>query len=211
MHDRQTSIEQFLIATAARQPTPGGGSVAALAGALSAALGEMVLNYSIGKKDLQAFQAELTTAANELERARELLLRLMVEDQAAYEAFAAIRKLPADSPERADRLPVAVLTCIRGPQAIGATAVAILELCDQVVEKVNPYLLSDLAVCADLAMATARGAMYNCRVNLTEVTDLVDRRSIEGVMDQLLSRALSLIQRVVPKIWERHEAATEKC
>lgn len=210
MHDRQTSLEQFLAATAARQPTPGGGSVAALAGALAAALGEMVLNYSIGKKDLQAFQADLTTAANELERARDLLLRLMVEDQAAYEAFAVIRKLPADSPERADRLPAAVLTCIRGPQAIGATAVAILELCDQVVEKVNPYLLSDLAVCADLAMATVRCAIYNCRVNLTDVTDPADRVSIEGTMDRLLSHALPLIQRIIPKIWQRHDAAMKK-
>jgi methenyltetrahydrofolate cyclohydrolase len=207
IYDRHTPIEQFLSATAARQPTPGGGSVAALAGALSAAIGEMVLSYSIGKKDLAAHQDELKSVAHELQRARELLLQFMVEDQAGYEALTAIRKLLADSKERQEKFPAAVLACIRVPQAVGATAVAILELCDRVAEIVNPYLLSDLAVCADLAMATARGAMYNCRVNLVDVTDAEDRRSIEATMTKVLAHAGVLIQRVVPKIWSRYEKA----
>ena len=58
MFDRTTSIDAFLSATAAKQPTPGGGSVAALAGALSSAIGEMVLSYSIGKKDLLPFSRD---------------------------------------------------------------------------------------------------------------------------------------------------------
>src|SRR5882757_7676654 len=121
MYDEKTTVGEFLKATAARQPTPGGGSVAALAGALAAAIGEMVLNYSLGKKDLAQFTPQLTAAVHELQRARELLLQLMVEDQAAYEAFTTIKKLPADSAERADRLPAAILTCIRVPQSIGVT------------------------------------------------------------------------------------------
>jgi formiminotetrahydrofolate cyclodeaminase len=210
MLDRTATIVQFLAATAARQPTPGGGSVAALAGALSAAIGEMVLNYSVGKKDLVAHQEQLKTAVHELQRARELLLLLMVEDQAAYAAMTAIRKLPESSAERADRLPAAVLTCIRVPEAIGGTAVAILELCDRVVDIVNHYLLSDLAVCADLAMATVRCAVYNCRVNLGEVTDAADRKSIEATMNGLLAHGLRAIQHVAPRIWKRYEETSGK-
>jgi formiminotetrahydrofolate cyclodeaminase len=206
MYDRQSTIEQFLGATAARQPTPGGGSVAALAGALAAAIGEMVLNYSIGKRDLAAHEPQLKPIGHDLQRARELLLQLMVEDQAAYAALTEIKKLPADSPQRADRLPAAILTCIRGPQAIGATAVAILELCDRSVEIVNRYLLSDLAVCTELAMATVRSAVHNCRVNLVELTDAADRASVEQSMSQLTSHALRLIQTVAPRIWKRHDA-----
>jgi formiminotetrahydrofolate cyclodeaminase len=167
----------------------------------------MVINYSIGKRDLAAFEPQLKPIAHDLQRARELLLQLMVEDQAAYAALTAIKKLPADSPERVDRLPAAVLTCIRGPQAIGATAVAILELCDRCVDIVNHYLLSDLAVCAELAMATVRSAVYNCRVNLVELTDPADRASVEQSMNQLMSHGLRLIQRAVPRIWARHEAS----
>ena len=209
-HDRTTTVEQFLAATAARQPTPGGGSVAALAGALAAAIGEMVINYSIGKKDLLQHQPQLKTAVHELERARELLLQLMVEDQAAYEALTMIRKLPAESSERIDRLPAAILTCIRVPQSIGAAAVAILELAGRMVDLVNPYLLSDLAVSAELAMATVRCAIYNCRVNLVDVPDARDRQSIESTMNLLQTRAVGLIQAMIPRIWSRYEQAMQK-
>jgi glutamate formiminotransferase/formiminotetrahydrofolate cyclodeaminase len=210
MHDRHTSIDQFLTATAARQPTPGGGSVAALAGALAAAIGEMVLNYSVGKKDLAQHEPQLKSVARELAHARELLLQLMVEDQAAYEALRDARKRPADSSERAARLPATILTCIRVPQAIGAAAGAVLELCDRCVDIVNPYLLSDLAVCAELAMATVRSAGYNCRVNLADVTDPADRTSIERTMNQMLAHALPIIQRVIPRIWKRIDQTSGK-
>src|SRR5947208_13252171 len=94
MYDQNTTLKDFLNAAAARQPTPGGGSVTALAGALAASMGEMVVNYSIGKKGLEAFQGELKPAVEELHRARGLLLRLMAEDQAAFQALTTARKLP---------------------------------------------------------------------------------------------------------------------
>ena len=199
-----TTIERFLDATAAKQPVPGGGSVAALTGALSAAIGEMVVNYSLGKKDLAEYADELRPALDELHRARRLLLGLMVEDQEAYEALTAARKLPRDSAERQEQFPAALLGCIRAPQSTAAAAVAVLELCDRVVNFVNFYMLSDLAVCADLAMATVRCAIYNVRVNLSSVTDAADRQKIESTVSQMLSRAAAVIQRVGPRIWERH-------
>lgn len=204
MHDRTTTIDDFLTAAAARQPTPGGGSVAALVGALAASMGEMTLNYSVNKKGLEQHRDVLQATLHELTRARELLLRLMVEDQAAFQAISALRKLPSDSPEAREKIPAALLACIRIPQTIAATCVALLDRCDQVVDKVNHYLLSDLAVCADLAMATVRCAAYNVRVNLTDVEDPADRQSIETAVNNLLSRATTIIQRVSTRIWTRH-------
>ena len=204
MYDQNTTIKDFLDATAAKQPTPGGGSVTALAGALAAAMGEMVLNYSVGKKDLAQHQPELKTGLAELTRARALLLGLMVEDQVAYEALTAARKLPQSSPTRQNDLDVALLACIRIPQAIGATALAILAEADRLVDKVNHHLLSDLAVCCELAMATVRSAGYNVRVNLPELTDPRDRERIQSEADHLLSRATHVVARAVGRIWARH-------
>jgi len=206
MHDQGSTIRQFLDAAAARQPTPGGGSVTALAGALAAAMGEMVVNYSVGKKSLAMHAETLRAALGELTRARQVLLQLMVEDQLAYEALTSAKKLPEDSPERRDRLPAALLASIRGPQAIGAAAVAVLQLCDRLVDVVNYNLLSDLAVSADLAMATARCAAYNVRVNLPDVPDDEERRLLASGTEKALSHALGLIRRVAPRIWARHEA-----
>ena len=203
MIDSKTPLEQFIAAASARQPTPGGGSVTAVVGALAASMGEMVLHYSIGKKNQQAIDEELMPILAEMTRARHLLLRLMEEDQLAYEAVTRLKKLPADAPERIEQYPIMLAACIRVPEAMSATGVAILELCDRIVNFANYYLLSDLAVCADLAMATTRCAIYNVRVNMRELTEEEDRRRVESSISQMLQRAAELIQRVSPRIWAR--------
>ena len=204
MYDASTPIGPFLDAAASKQPTPGGGSVTALAGALAASMGEMVVNYSIGRKGLEPFEGELRPALAEFGRARKMLTQLMSEDQQAYAELTAARKLPDNSPERAAKFPAALAACIRGPQAMAATAVAVLELCDRIVNFVNPWLLSDLAVCADLSMATVRCAVYNVRVNVGDVKDDAERQRIESTTFELLTRAGGLIQRLSPRIWARH-------
>jgi formiminotetrahydrofolate cyclodeaminase len=204
MYDQTTPIGTFLDAAAAKQPAPGGGSATALVGALAASMGEMTVNYSVGKKGLEAHQDELKTALAELHRARGLMLSLMAEDQVAYEALTAARKLPDTDPQREQEVATSLLACIRVPQAMAATAVAILEICDRIVDRVNYYLLSDLAVCADLAMATARCAIYNVRVNLPDLEDLNAKSDTEDTIGQVLSHAGMYIQRVGSRIWERH-------
>ena len=203
--DQNNTIAGFLDGTAAKQPAPGGGSVSALAGALSAAIGEMVVNYSVGKKGLEAHQEALKKALSELHRARQLMVELIVEDQNAYQALSAARKLPEGSQDKKAQFEAALLASIRTPEAIAATGVAILELCERLTAIVNFYLLSDLAVCAELAMATVRCGTYNVRVNLSDVRDPADRRKIESTLTALLSHGVSIIKRVAPAIWERIE------
>lgn len=208
MYDESATIRQFLDSAAAKQPTPGGGSITALAGALAASMGEMVVNYSIGRKDLAAFVDELKPALGAFHRARQLLAELMVEDQQAYAALTAAKKLPDSTPDKAAQVATALSACIRAPEAMAATSVSVLELCDRIVNFVNPWLLSDLAVCADLSMATVRCSVYNVRVNLADVKDDAERQKIEATLFQILNRAGKLIQQVSPRIWSRHEQGT---
>jgi len=205
MIDTKATIEQFVEAAAARQPTPGGGSVAALVGALAASMGEMVVNYSIGKKDLAQYESQLKSALAELTKARRMLLELVVEDQAAYEALRAAKKMPANTPERLAAETSALAIGISVPQAIAATAVSILDLADAVVPMANIYLLADLSTCGDLAMATVRSALGNVRVNMKDIADATERGKIEALSDRLISRATTIIQRMSPRIWQRIE------
>jgi formiminotetrahydrofolate cyclodeaminase len=204
MHDQTKTIDDFLKAAAAKQPTPGGGSVTALAAALAASMGEMVVNYSVDKKSLAAHEPELREALAEFTRARQLLLALMVEDQVAYEALTAARKLPESCNTRQSECDVALLASIRVPQAIGATSLAILELAERLVEKVNHFLLSDLAVSCELAMATLRCAAYNIRANLPDLNDPHDRQNVEQTAQRLIERGVSVIKTTIPAIWSRH-------
>jgi formiminotetrahydrofolate cyclodeaminase len=198
-----TTIQNFIEAVASRQPTPGGGSVAALAGAMGAAMGEMVLNYSVGQKGSEGHEQTLEVALGELHRARGMMLQWMSEDQSAYEALTAARKLPASAGNRPGEIAAASRLCIEIPQAVATTAMEIVSLAGAVADIANPRLLSDLAVCAELGMATARAAIYNVRVNLPGVTDAEQRRKIEESCQRLSSRATTLIQQVMPKIWEK--------
>jgi formiminotetrahydrofolate cyclodeaminase len=198
MLDKSATIEEFLNAAAAKQPTPGGGSAAALTGALAASMGEMVLNYSVAKKGLENYRPELTEALHEVRNAREMMTQLMLEDQGAYEAMSAAKKLPASSPERLE----AIMLGVRVPMTIAGTALAILELAEKVAGKVNPNLLSDLAVCAELSMAAARSAIYNVRVNVPEV-DTEEQKNIEETCATLLTQSTESIKRVIPAIMSR--------
>lgn len=203
MHDANSTLSSFLEAVAARQPTPGGGSVSALTGALAAATGSMVINYSLGKKGTEAHAAELQQALAELTRARQLLLEQMVLDQVAYETITAVRKLPADAPGRQEQYATALMQGINAPMAIAATSVTMLDLADRMVNYANYYLLSDLAVCADLAMASTRCALYSVRINCRDLPDPQQQHKVETTSGQLLSRAAMLIQRISPRIWAR--------
>lgn len=197
--DQNVSLAQWLEAAAAKRPTPGGGSVAAVVGALAAAMGEMTVNFSLGKKDLAVFEPELSAALRSFHNARRVLLELGVEDQSAFAELTSVRKQDK-GPARDAALQEATRVCIRVPTAIAATAVAILETAGSIVDKCNRWLLSDLVVCAELAMATTRCAAVNVRINLDSLADEKERIAAGDEIDELLVRALRRVQNVVPAI-----------
>jgi formiminotetrahydrofolate cyclodeaminase len=200
--DHNLSLGAWLDAAAAKRPTPGGGAVSAVVGALAAAMGEMVVHYSLGKRDLAIFEKDLSEALHRLHRARAMLTELMREDQHAFAALSDARKLP-DSAEKSAVLLDATRLCIRVPMAIAATSVSVLHVAAGIVEKSNRWLLSDLVVCAELAMASCRCARVNVRINLDAVPDMQERATLSEEIDQLHLRALRLVQNVVPAIERR--------
>jgi methenyltetrahydrofolate cyclohydrolase len=208
VYDTTVTLGEFLDAAAAKQSVPGGGATAALTGALAASMAEMVLNYSVNKKGLEHFQSELKPALELAHQARRNLEGLIAADQEAYQRMTSVRKLPPDSPERLAQWPAVVAAAIEVPKSITSNCVDLLELCDNVVNFVNPMLLSDLAVAADLAMAAARCGVYNVRINLPEVPDEAARTQIEGSIAELMMRCSKVIQRVSPRIWDRVELET---
>src|SRR6476646_9848034 len=85
-------LKDLIDQTAAKSPTPGGGSIAAYVGALAAALGQMAVNYTVGKPKYAEHEPRLRTLLEELRRSGEMFTQLAAEDMAAYERYAASRK-----------------------------------------------------------------------------------------------------------------------
>jgi formiminotetrahydrofolate cyclodeaminase len=202
-YDQSTPIDAFITAAAAKQPVPGGGAITALVGALASSMAEMALAYTIGKPAVAAQEPRLRSAIDQLARARHLFLQLLLEDQHAFTALSESGKLPKTHPDRDAQYAAALLACIRVPQSIAAAALAVLDIADSVAELANVRLLSDLAVSADLAIATVRCAVHNIRANLPMIVDTTERDGIDAGASQLLNRAKAAIQAFEPKFQRR--------
>ncbi|HUO11114.1 MAG TPA: cyclodeaminase/cyclohydrolase family protein [Phycisphaerae bacterium] len=159
-------VRDFLAATAAKQPTPGGGSVTALAGALASSLAAMALRYTIGKKAYAAYEPELTAALTQFDTASKMLQELITEDIAAYDALSQMLKLPEPDRLAHPDYTATVVAAIRAPQTTGAIAENILHLASTLTGKTNKFLLSDLGIAAVFAHATVHASELNVRINL---------------------------------------------
>jgi methenyltetrahydrofolate cyclohydrolase len=159
-------VRDFLAATAARQPTPGGGSVTALAGALAASLAAMALRYTLGKKAYAPYEAELTHALQQFHTASQLLEELIAEDIAAYDALSQLLKLPEPARLAHPDYTATVVAAIRAPQTTAAVADNILHLTSTLLTKTNKFLLSDLGIAAVFAHAALHASELNVRINL---------------------------------------------
>ncbi|MDP9468975.1 MAG: cyclodeaminase/cyclohydrolase family protein, partial [Chloroflexota bacterium] len=164
------TLNALLDRLASSDPVPGGGSAAALAGAMGAGLVVMVAELTIGRPEYaehDATVADLRTAA----RARkDLLLELAEEDAVAYDAVVSARRLPKESePEREARataLRGAMVDAARVPLRTAVVASEVLELAERIAPIGNRNAVSDAGVAAQLAAAALRGALLNVRINL---------------------------------------------
>jgi formiminotetrahydrofolate cyclodeaminase len=155
---------------ASSDPVPGGGSAAALAGAMAAALVAMVAELTSGRSEY----AEHEAAVNELRVSalarRALLLELAEEDAVAYDSVVRARRLPKESESerevRADALRSAMLDAARVPMRTAVVAGEVLELAERIAPIGNRNAVSDAGVAAQLAAAALRGALLNVRINL---------------------------------------------
>lgn len=161
-----STFAELLGAIGAKAPTPGGGAVASMTGALSAALAKMVVNYSIGKKKLAAHEPSLRQAIGRLDKAREVLLELAEEDASAYDLVSELMKLPADDDRRMAEFPAAVRAATQTPMATAAACVDLLRLYESLAPITNPLLSSDLVIAAILAQAAVDASAQNVKVNL---------------------------------------------
>ncbi|MBZ5503245.1 MAG: glutamate formimidoyltransferase [Acidobacteriia bacterium] len=184
--------QPFLDAVAQPKSTPGGGSVAALAGALGASLGQMVASISQGKKSLAAHAGQLGKAAEEFREASRALAEAMDRDAASYESVLAARRLPQSTPEEQRRrehaIQQAFQAAVEAPLAIARRAAEVFEKLGQLEPMSGPSMLSDIRVGRGMAAAAVHGAIDNVAANLAAVTDSAFAGRARSEAQTLLSR-----------------------
>jgi len=156
-------------------PIPGGGSAAAVAASMGAALVEMVVALTIGRPAAADHEASLTAISARARDLREELLELAQTDAAAYAAVVAARPLPretdAEREERAQRIATATSDATLAPLRTARAAEAAIGLAEAVVPIANRNAVSDVGVAGLLAAAGLRGAVMNVQINVPFLAD----------------------------------------
>jgi glutamate formiminotransferase/formiminotetrahydrofolate cyclodeaminase len=193
------SVSGFLAAVASSNPVPGGGSVAAHAGALGAALAQMVAGLTIGKKKYAAVDAEMKEVALRAVALGNQLSTLVKRDAEAYALVSDAYKLPKEPADAATRrsetVANALLKAAEVPLETARAAVEVADLAALVAEKGNTNAITDAGVAALLAAAAAKGAAYNVRVNVQALEDRSRGQSLARDAEQLAKRAGELADR----------------
>jgi glutamate formiminotransferase / formiminotetrahydrofolate cyclodeaminase len=165
----------FLDAVAQPTAAPGGGSVAALAGALAASLGQMVAGLSRKKKSQTPYLEHLSEAVVDFQEAADFLATAIDRDATSFESVMASYRLPQGTPEEQGRRDAEIQQALRCaatvPMEVARKATEIYEQLRQLEAISSPAMLSDLRVGRLMAAAAARGALENVAINLESITD----------------------------------------
>ena len=187
----EKSVSNFLDELASNAPAPGGGSVAALSGALGAALVSMVCNLTLGKKGYEDVQDDIKDLLAQSEGLRKKLSDLLEADVAAYTGYSKAAKMPrATEEEKAERskaMLAALKVATDVPLSIAEAAVKVMDLCMPAAEKGNKWAVSDAGVAVLMAEAALRSAALNVLINLGTLKDeefVNDRRAkLESLLE----------------------------
>ena len=180
-----TTLCAFLDELASGSPAPGGGSVAALSGALGAALTSMVCHLTIHKPGYESVQNELPILIDRANNLRKEFTVLIDEDTTAYNRVVSALKLPKETEEdkakRKEALQHAFIGAAEVPLHTARLCADLLKIADEVAHKGNKNSITDAAVAALMAQAGLEAAILNVRINLTSIKDaeFVERVSAE--------------------------------
>lgn len=167
----QASLDSWIDELASGSPTPGGGSAAALAGTLAAALVAMVARLTVGRKAYVEVDAKARDILDDAEKLRAELRRLVDEDAAAYEGVTRAYKIPRNDPGRTDAIDDALSAAARPPAEVVKRARRVLALAQTIEQIGNKNAVSDARVAAMLAKTAIDGATENVNANLAGMSE----------------------------------------
>ena len=200
------TVDGFVDEVSRDSPAPGGGSIAALAGSLGAALSSMVANLTFTKRKYRKRRAEMETIAIEAQRLKDDLLRAVDEDTEAFESVIAALRLPQGTPEQEKIRAVAIEAgyrhAIEVPLNSAELCLEVMRLALKAAHRGLPAGVTDAGTAVWMARAGFEGAILNVRINLSEIKDEKWRSAIEERILLLRKDAESLLEQCQQQLEE---------
>ena len=195
-----STVAGFVDEVSRDTPAPGGGSIAALAGSIGAALAAMVANLSAGKAEFADRYDELDALASEAQAVKDALLAAVDEDTQAFNGVMDALRMPKDTPEQQAARSAALQAGYRHatdvPMQTARQCHAALDLCRRAARIGNDAMITDAGTGALVCLAGVKGAAYNARVNLKSIKDASYVKATAGEIATLLSGSAALAAEV---------------
>jgi methenyltetrahydrofolate cyclohydrolase len=189
----EQTIDRFLASLASDSPTPGGGAVAALAGAAGAALIEMVCNLTIDKKNYEDAWDRMRELRGQTERARSQLVALADRDASAFDGVIEAFKMPKDTEDqratRAEAIQRGYLAAAQVPLEIARASASLMPLALETVERGNVNAASDGVSASQMLFAGTECAIYNVQINAAALKDEAAAATLRDEVARLQSKA----------------------
>lgn len=202
----------FLDSLAAGTPTPGGGSAAAHAGAMGAALVAMVARLTLGKKKYAQVEKRMQEIVDRADELRAELQKAVIQDAQAFEAVMAAYRLPDKSEAEKQARKAAIEQATHGaaevPLQVARWAVEVLQLAAESAAVGNVNATTDAGSGAAMAGASLRASAMNVRVNAASVEDDAAARAWIDELEQLEGEAVSLQAQLREALMERASLST---
>ena len=188
------TISDVLEITASGAPAPGGGSIAALTGALGAALVGMVASLTVGRKMYADYDQLMIESIDRAEKLRLQLADIIDRDTEAFKSVTAVFAMPKETDEeknkRSAAMQTALKSCVMTPVEIMECALSAIELAHEMQGKFNPNTASDLGVAVLSLKAAVKGAWLNVLINLGGIKDTAFAAEYKKRGESIIKKAL---------------------
>lgn len=202
---KEMTLVEFAKQTASNSPVPGGGSIAALAGALSAALAQMVAELTVNKKGYEDAEEKMKELASKAEIIREKLLDDIKRDSESFNKYMEALKLPKETDEekklRSNMMQEGLKEAAIVPFEVASLAYEIMPLADEAVVSGNKNAVTDGLVSAMMARTAVLSALLNTRINLGSIKDQEFVKEYSEKVEKLEKQAIEFEKNILVKFY----------
>ena len=201
------SVIKFLDKVASNDPIPGGGSIAALNGAIASSLAAMVAGLTIGKKGYEEQSGLMESIQSVAVHHKETFVVDVDRDSEAYDKVFACFKMPKDTPEeksaRSQAIQEATKFAAEVPMSVARRAYALMDSIVEVARKGNSNAVTDACVAMMSARSAVLGALMNVRINLGSLKDLEYVKKMQSEADELEKKACTKEKNLLDEISQK--------
>lgn len=203
----ENTINQFLEELESKKPIPGGGSVSALLGAISTALGNMVLNLSLGKKKYEEYEEENINTLNELSKIQKKFKEIYKEDMENFELLSEAYKIKPQNEEKSQNrkkmIEIRTLNAIDPPLNAIDESIKVLNLLEQTIDKTTKLAISDIGIAALCTKSCLEGSLLNIIINTKMLSDEKKANKIKKEAYEKVEKGVKLANKIYESVKEK--------